>query len=51
VLKLEFCCKVNPIEGEGQETITLLPECVTVRSGEPAVWTTEIRLQKPPVSE
>jgi hypothetical protein len=26
VVKSEFCCNVQPVEGDGQETVTLLPE-------------------------
>ena len=51
VLKSEFCCNVKLLEADGHEMITLLPECVTVNVGEPKVCTTEIRLQKPPVTE
>jgi hypothetical protein len=38
------------IAGVGQDTITLLPECVTMRLGKPGVWMIEIA-QNPPVSE
>ena len=51
VLKSEFCCNVKPLEADGHEMVTLLPECVTVNMGEPMVCTTEIKLQKPPVTE
>ena len=46
-----FCCNTKPVEGEGQEMITLVPERVMVRPGAPGVWTTEMRDQNPPVSE
>ena len=49
--RLEFCCNVQPVEGYGYETVTLLPECVMVKVDAPGVCTTEMRLQKPPVSE
>ena len=48
---LAFCCKVQPVEGDGQETLTLLPECVMVRSGAPSVCTAAMTPQNPPVSE
>ena len=52
VPKLEFCCKLNPVEGDGQETIAVLVcVSVTVSSGAPGVCTAAIRLQKPPVTE
>ena len=49
--RLGFCCNVQPVEGYGHETVTLLPECVMVKGGAPRVCTTEMRLQNPPVSE
>ena len=51
VVKSEFCCNVQPVEGYGHETFTVLPECVMVEVGAPAVCTTEMRLKNPPVSE
>ena len=30
VVKSEFCCNVQPVEGDGQETVTLVPEWVIV---------------------
>ena len=51
VVKSGFCCNVQPVEGYGHEIFTLLPECVMVNVGAPAIWTTEIKLQNPPVNE
>src|SRR6266581_496040 len=48
---LLFCCSTNPVEGEGQETITLVPDRVMVRLGAPGVCATEMRDQNPPVRE
>ena len=47
-----FCCKVKPVEVDGQETIAVF-ELVRLmeRRGAPGVWTTENKLQNPPVSE
>ena len=45
------CCKIQPVEGDGHETVMLRPEYVMVKVGAPAVCTTEIKLQKPPVNE
>jgi len=47
---LLFCRSTNP-EGDGQETITLVPDRVMVRLGAPGVCAMEMRDQKPPVSE
>jgi len=47
-----FCCKVNPAEGDGQDTIAVFEVVrLIVSSGAPGVWTVERKLQKPPVSE
>ena len=47
-----FCCRVNPVEGEGQEIMAVLVGVIEIESnGEPGVCTTERRLQKPPVME
>src|ERR1035437_5629074 len=51
VARFEFCCSTNPVEGEGHETFTLVPECVMVSVGAPAVCRREFRLQKPLVTE
>ena len=51
VFKSEFCCNVKPVKVDGHDTLMLLPECVTVNTGAPRVCTTEIKLQKPPVTE
>ena len=51
VVKSEFCCNVQPVEGDGQETVTLFPEWVMVNNGAPDVCNTPIKLQNPPVSE
>jgi len=51
VLKSEFCCNVKSLEDDGQEMVTVFPECVMVNAGAPAVCTTEIKLQNPPVKE
>ena len=48
--RLLFCCRTKAVEGEGQETITLLAKRVTVSNGAPDVCTTDIRIQKPPVT-
>ena len=49
---LAFCCRFHPVEGDGQETVTVL---VVVRkmvsNGAPGVCTPESRLQKPPSKE
>ena len=47
-----FCCKVNPAEGDGQDTIAVFEAVrLIVSSGAPGVWTVERKLQNPPVSE
>ena len=51
VVKFGFCCNVQSVEGYGHKTFTLLPECVMVNVGAPTVCRTEIKLQKPPVTE
>ena len=49
VPKFEFCCKVNPVDEEGQETTTALVGVkVIVKGGAPGVGTAEIMPQKPP---
>ncbi len=52
LMLLVFCCKVQPVEGDGQVTATVF---VAVRvmesSGAPGVCTTESKLQNPPVNE
>ncbi len=51
VVKSEFCCRLQPVEGEGQETIAVLVEVsVIVSKGAPGVCTAK-RLQNPPVRE
>lgn len=51
LLTLLFCCRTKPVEGDGQETTTLVSERVIVRVGAPGVCTTEMSDQKPPVRE
>ena len=51
VPKSGFCCSTKPAEDDGHEMMTLLAECVTVNVGAPGVCSTEIKLQKPPVTE
>jgi hypothetical protein len=47
-----FCCRVNPAEDDGQDTIAVFEVVrLIVSSGAPAVWTVERKLQNPPVSE
>ena len=47
-----FCCKLNPVEGDGQETrAVFVAVSKMLNKGEPGVWTTESKLQKPPVKE
>src|SRR5262245_52662906 len=41
-----LCCNTNPVDGEGQEMVTLAPDRVMVRTGD----TGAMRLQKPPIS-
>jgi hypothetical protein len=48
--RLLFCCNVQETVS-GQETMTLSPLRVMVSQGNPGYCTTEMRLQKPPVSE
>ena len=50
-LRLLLVCRVKPVVEEGQETMAWLPERVIVSNGAPGVCTTEIILQKPPVTE
>ena len=49
---LEACCKVNPLEGDGQETTTVFV-CVRriVNAGAPGVSTALMIPQKPPANE
>jgi len=51
LLALLFCCRTKPVEGDGQETVTVLFERVILSRGAPGVGTTEMRDQKPPVRE
>src|SRR5665213_1860037 len=51
VVKSGFCCNVQPVEGYGHETFIVLPDWVMVSVGAPAVCTTAMRLQNPPVKE
>src|SRR5437016_14458008 len=52
VLRFVFCCRLYPVEGEGQKTIAVLVEVSRIVSnGAPGVWTTENKLQKPPTTE
>ena len=47
-----FCCKLKPVEGEGQETkAVFVAVSLMLNKGEPGVWTAESKLQKPPVTE
>ena len=47
-----FCCKLNPVEGDGQETkAVFVAVSMMLKKGRPGVWTTESKLQKPPVKE
>ena len=47
---LLFCCNEQAAV-LGQEIMTVLPEWEMGSQGSPAVCTTEMRLQKPPVTE
>lgn len=49
--RLLFCCNVQPVDGDGHDTITWLPERVIVKGGAPGVCTTLMSDQNPPVSE
>ena len=47
VVKSEFCCNVQPVEGYGHDTITLLPERVMVNIGGVmlvGLWTMTVKL-------
>ena len=51
VARLVFACKLKPVEGEGQETITVFVLVILMlKIGAPGVCTA-YKLQKPPVSE
>jgi len=48
--KSGFCCNVQPVEGDGQETVTV-ESCglrAIVSSGAPGVCTAAAKAQKPP---
>ncbi len=49
VVRLVVCCKFQPVEGDGQETMAVFVIVIEmVSAGAPAVGTAEMRAQKPP---
>ena len=49
VVKSVFCCRFQPVEGDGQEIIAVLVVVIVMVSvGVPGVGTAEIRAQKAP---
>ncbi len=47
-----FCCGLNPVEGDGQETIAVFVLVMEIASEiAPGLCTSESSLQKPPVRE
>jgi len=50
VRKSTFCWRPNPVEGDGQETMSVLVDVrVILNRGAPSVWIEAMRLQKPAV--
>ena len=50
VLRLVDSCSAKLAELEGQEILTVRPMALTLRSGDPSVWTATTAPQNPPVS-
>lgn len=51
-MPLVFTCRTNPVDGDGHDTSAVFELVIEIDSnGEPAVGTTDSKLQKPPVSE